>query len=180
MTERRGNIPGGIRQVRVRVLRVQQVMNLTWITLKTSFDESSDYSSSSEPKRKKKKHKTKKKMSKPVEYSSSNDYSETESDKPKHKKPKLKKKFIEPKEKAKKWKSPSPPPPKKPDKTPSPPAKRTPPIMVNPPGTSQLLSSNQMPAPVKVSDIQFIPMVSGGGCVSCPSEQWIMLMDYVQ
>ena len=104
----------------------------------------------------------------------------TESDKPKRKKPKLKKKFIEPKKKAKKQKSPSPPPPDKPDKTPSPPAKRTPPIMVNPPGTSQLLSSNQTPAPVKVPDIQLIPTVSGGGRVSCPSEQWIMLMDYVQ
>ena len=104
-------------------------------------------------------------MSKPVEYSSSNDDSETESDKPKHKKPKLKKKFIEPKKKAKKRKSPSPPP-DRPDKTPSPPAKRTPPIMVNPPGTSQLLSSNQTPAPVKVPDIRLIPTVSGGGRVS--------------
>ena len=52
--------------------------------------------------------------------------------------------------------------------------------MVNPPGTSQLLSSNQTPAPVKVQDIQLIPMVSGGGHVSYPSEQWIMLMEYVQ
>ena len=119
-------------------------------------------------------------MSKLVEYSSSNDDSETESDKPKRKKPKLKKRFIEPKKKAKKQKSPSPPPPDKPDKTPSPPAKRTPPIMVNPLGTSQLLSSNQTPAPVKVPDIWLIPTVSGGGHVSCPSEQWIMLMDYVQ
>ena len=144
----------------------------------SSFDESSDYSSSSEPERKKKKRKTKKKLSKSVEYSSSNDDSETESDKPKRKKPKLKKKFIERKKKAKKRKSPSPPPPYEP--SPSPPAKRTPPIMVNPPGTSQLLSSNQTPAAVKVPDIQLIPTVSGGGRVSCPSEQWIMLMDYVQ